>query len=232
MQKLLNIIYVNLANAVSILGVLPLCLLFREGGYQHLLPLMIYSNVMDDLDGILAGKLNIRSPFGAHLDNVCDAIGHSIFVMVVGMHFGGLCLVASLVGAMAIVLRSVARLAPEQAGGGSPTNELIRHLLFVLVLAGQFGFSAAPFLIGAFLLNSVTMLVPLKMPYLIRSMTTSATAIGLVNVSLLVAWLVPVTTPAIAACFAGAYLYSFAVAIWRGSREDSTPTALPPAYSA
>lgn len=226
MHKFSDFVYRNLANVVSLLGVLPLCLLFREGGYQYLLPLVIYSNVMDDLDGILAGKLNIRSQFGAHLDNVCDAIGHSIFVMVIGMHFGGFCLAASLVGAMAIVLRSVARLNPELAGGGSPTNELIRHLLFALILAAYFGFNPAPYLIAAFLLNAVSMLMPFKMPYLIRTMTKSATAIGLVNVALLMAWFVPLTAPAIAAGFVVTYLYSFAVAMGQGFSRASLPEGL------
>ena len=46
-----------------------------------------YNNFMDDLDGVLAAKLNIRSDFGALLDNVCDAIAHTVVVMAVGMHF-------------------------------------------------------------------------------------------------------------------------------------------------
>ncbi len=209
MHKLSDFLYKNLANAVSILGVLPLCILFREGGYQYLIPLMIYSNVMDDLDGILAGKLSIRSEFGAMMDNVCDAIAHSVFVMVVGMHFGGVCVAASLFGVTAIVWRSVYRLVPGQAAGtGSATNELIRHVLFVLLLAQIFKFNAAPYLIAAFLFHTVSMLLPYKLPYLIRGMTKSALAIGLVNVALLVAWLVPTATPVIAASFIISYLVS------------------------
>ncbi len=225
MHKLADVVYRNLANAVSILGVLPLCLLFMEDGYQYLLPLLIYSNVMDDLDGILAGKLNIRSRFGAHLDNVCDAIGHSLFVMVIGMHFGGVCLAASLVGSTAIVIRSTARLDPEQASGGSPTNELIRHLLFVLVLAVYIGFDPAPYLVAAFLLNAATMLMPFKLPYLIRSLTKSATAIALLNLALFVTWLAPVTAPVVASCFFVTYLGSLAVTIRQGNRDISMPTA-------
>lgn len=223
MYKLSILAYRNLANAVSILGVLPLVLLFQEGGYEYLLPLVIYSNVMDDLDGILAGKLNIRSPFGAHLDNVCDAIGHSLVVMVVGMHFGGVCLAASLLGVMAIVLRSVARLTPGLINGGSPTNELIRHLLFLLILASHFGFDAAPYLTVAFLLNTVSMLLPLKMPLLIRSMTKSATAIGLVNVALFAAWFAPITAPVIATAFFATYLYSLTTAM--AVKEPGVATA-------
>ncbi len=222
MHKRSNFLYKNLANAVSILGVLPICLLFQEGGYRYLIPLMIYSNVMDDLDGVLAAKLNIRSEFGALLDNVCDSIAHSVFVMVVGMHFGGACVVASLIGVAAIVVRSVSRLVPSHvAGMGSPTNELVRHTLFVLLLANIFKFSATPYLIIAFLLHAVTMLMPYKLPYLIRGMTKSGIAIGLLNVTLLVAWLVPSTTSVIAGCFVISYLVSLATAIILGSTKES-----------
>ncbi|MEC4680024.1 MAG: CDP-alcohol phosphatidyltransferase family protein [Nitrospirota bacterium] len=79
-----NFLYRNLANAVSILGVLPLALLFLEDGYRYLVPLIIFNNVMDDLDGILAAKLHIRSRFGADLDNVCDVVAHGILVLAIG----------------------------------------------------------------------------------------------------------------------------------------------------
>jgi phosphatidylserine synthase len=208
-RKLSTWTHQNLANVVSVLGVLPLCLLFQEAGYQYLFPLMIYGNVMDDLDGILAAKLNIKSGFGGRLDNVCDAIGHSILVMVVGMKFGGVCAVASLIGTAAVIIRSVTRLDPVRATDtGSATNELIRHVLFVLLLARIYDFDAAPFLVAAFGLHAVSMLLPYRLPYLIRGMTKSAHAIGLVNVALLVAWLVPSTTLVIATCFIATYLYS------------------------
>ena len=48
-----NIVIKNAANVVSILGVLPLCILFWEHGYQYLIPLIVYNNFMDDLDGRL-----------------------------------------------------------------------------------------------------------------------------------------------------------------------------------
>ena len=113
-----NFVLRNLANIVSILGVLPICILFGEHGYQYLIPLIIYNNVMDDLDGVLAAKLNIRSNFGALLDNVCDVIAHTVFVMVVGMHFaqetgaqeaghpyvGGACLAISLLVTVAMIV--------------------------------------------------------------------------------------------------------------------------------
>ncbi len=222
--------YRNVANIVSILGVLPLAILFLNDGDQYLIPLIVYNNIMDDLDGILAGKLNIRSPFGAILDNVCDAIAHTAFVMVVAMHvwtdrgdvWGGVCAAAGLVAAMALVLRVVSRLDPAAVPGtGSPTNELVRHMLLILLLSQVFGFAAAPLLIAAFVLHTVSMLVPYRMPWLIRSLTKSATAIGLVNVSLVVAWLVSYALPLIAATFvsliAAAFLLSYLLSFaWGG----------------
>jgi phosphatidylserine synthase len=223
-----NIVRRNLANIASILGVLPICILFGEHGYQYLLPLIIYNNVMDDLDGVLAAKLNIRSNIGALLDNVCDAIAHTIFVMVVGMHcfqetgfqeagvqeagppiLGGICLATSLLAAGAILVRIVTRINPASATGtGSPTNELIRHMFFVLLLAQIFALDPAPYLIVTFILHAVSMLVPFKMPYLIRSLAKSAAAIGIVNVALLVAWLLPSAAPIVAAAFVVTYLAS------------------------
>ena len=125
-----NFIYRNLANVTSILGVLPLALLFLENGYRYLIPLIIFNNIMDDLDGVLAAKLNIRSRFGADLDNVSDAVAHVVLALVVGAHFGGLVLLASMIAAASIILRVTSRLNPDAAtDGGSPTNELMRHML-------------------------------------------------------------------------------------------------------
>jgi len=135
-----KIVYRNLANITSLLGVLPLALLYLENGYQYLLPLIVFNNVMDDLDGILAAKLNIRSRFGADLDNVCDAVAHAAIALALGVHFCGIVLVASLVASVAIILRATSRVNPETPSGGSPTNELMRQLLFVLLLAKIFEF--------------------------------------------------------------------------------------------
>ena len=83
-----SFIYRNLANATSILGVLPLVILFLDDGYRYVVPLIVYNNFMDDLDGVLAAKLNTRSRFGADLDNVCDAVAHVVLALAVGAHFG------------------------------------------------------------------------------------------------------------------------------------------------
>ncbi len=222
LNSLIKTVYKNLANVVSILGILPIAILFTKDGYQYLIPLIVYNNIMDDLDGILAVKLNIKSPFGAILDNVCDAVAHTVFVMVVGMQVwadqggvcGGVCAALSLLAATALVLRAVSRLDPAAATGtGSPTNELVRHILFILLLSRIFGFAPAPLLIAVFALHAISLLVPFRMPWLMRSLTKSATAIGLLNVALVVAWLVPLTAPLIAAAFLLSYLLSFA---WGG----------------
>jgi phosphatidylserine synthase len=215
-----NVLLRNAANLVSILGVLPLCILFGEPRYEYLIPLIIYNNIMDDLDGVLAGKLDIRSKFGAMLDNVCDAISHPIIVFVIGMHYfqqanssvmGSVCLAGSLLATAAIILRSVTRLDPASpTGTGSPTNELIRHILFVIILSQIFEFTPESYLTAVFVVHAVTMLVPFRMSYLIRSLTKSAFAIGLVNVALVLAWLVPYAAPVIAALFIGTYFLSFA----------------------
>ena len=208
------------ANLVSILGVLPIGLLVLDGGRDYLIPLMLYNNIMDDLDGVIAVKLGITSDFGARLDNVCDAVAHTAFVLVVGMPGGGISAAASLAAVTAIILRCVSRLSPgATTQHGSPTNELIRHILFILLLTKLAGVAAAPFVTVACLFHTVSMLVTYRMPWLIRSMTTSATAIGLLNVALLVAWLVPYATPLIAAAFILTYLSSFA---WGAVRPSTS----------
>ena len=218
MNTLLRHIYRNLPNIVSILGVLPLCILLREDAFVYLCPLIVFNNIMDDLDGILAKKLQLRSEFGAGLDNVCDAVAHILIAMVVGSYYGGVVLAASLLAAVAILVRVVQRLAPSPATGtGTPTNELMRHLLLLIILqeflglaepAG--GFDITPYLVAAYLLNSASMLVPYAMPHLIRSQAKSATAVLGVNAALVIAWCAPITAPFITAAFFGSYLYSFA----------------------
>jgi phosphatidylserine synthase len=207
-----NFLYRNLANVTSIFGVLPVVLLFLDDGYRYLLPLIIFNNIMDDLDGILAAKLDIRSRFGADLDNLCDAVAHVALALAVGAHFGGMVLIFSTVATTSIILRVVSRLNPENvSGNGSPTNELMRHLLFTLLLVQTLDFDPEFVLPIVFLLHSVSMLIPYKMPALIRAQTKSATAVGLVNVALVAAWLVPVVTLPVAAAFIITYLYSFVV---------------------
>ena len=210
MQK--NFLYRNLANITSILGVLPLVLLFFDDGYRYVIPLIIFNNVMDDLDGVLAAKLDIRSRFGADLDNVCDAVAHVSLALAVGAHFGGMVLMVSAIAASSIILRATSRLNPEAvSGGGSPTNELMRHLLFVLLLTQMFDVDPGLYLTLMFILHSVTMIAPFKLPVLIRGLAKTATAVALVNVALMAAWLIPMVTPFIAAAFITTYLYSFVV---------------------
>ena len=205
-----NFIYRNVANVTSLLGVLPLAILFLDDGYRYVIPLIVFNNFMDDLDGVLATKLNIKSRFGADLDNVCDAVAHVVLALTVGAHFGGLPFAASAITTGAILLRTVTRLNPNAiAGTGSQTNELMRHMLFTLLLAWQFGFSPEYVLIAVFLIHSVSMLVPRPMPHPIIDWAKSAAALGLVNVALGAAWLVPHVAPIVTAAFVAAYMYSF-----------------------
>jgi hypothetical protein len=59
------------------------------------------------------------------------------------------------------------------------------------------------------LIHAVTMVVPYRMPHPIIDAATTATRLGLVNVALVAAWLIPAITPIIATAFFGAYLYAF-----------------------
>jgi phosphatidylserine synthase len=223
-----NFIYRNLANLTSILGVLPLVVLFLSDGYQYIVPLIIFNNIMDDLDGVLAAKLNIRSRFGADLDNICDAVAHVILALAVGAHFGSLLIAASAIAAGSIVLRVAIRLDPNTTEGtGSPTNELMRHMLFILLLAEQFEFGLEYILIAVFLINSVSMLVPYPMPGLIRKQVNTAAMIGLVNVALVAAWLVPIAAPMVAVPFLATYIHSFVLG-WVGWQKTEVPKKVDP----
>ncbi len=224
MNTPLKLVYRNLPNIVSILGVLPLCILLREDAFMYLCPLILFNNIMDDLDGILAKKLGLCSDFGAGLDNVCDAVAHILIALVVGSHYGGVVLAFSLLSAVAILVRVVQRVAPTPPSGtGTPTNELMRHILLLTLLQGALWGNVTPYLVAAFLLNSASMLVPFAMPHPVRSMAKSATAIVGVNVALVIAWYIPMTAPFIAAAFLGTYLYSFAAGGVRWSRRASAP---------
>ncbi len=194
------------------MGLLPLFVLLREEAFAYLCGLIVFNNFMDDLDGILAKKMGLRSEFGAGLDNVCDAVAHILIATVVGFHYGGVVLAAGLLSTVAILVRVVQRVAPSPpTATGTPTNELMRHLLLLTILQASFGIDVTPYLVAAYLLNSASMLVPFAMPHLVRAMTKSATAILCVNVALVLAWRIPATAPFIAAAFLGAYLCSFVV---------------------
>jgi len=202
----------NLANVVSLLGVLPVCVLFLNDGYRYVVPLIVYNNIMDDLDGIVAVKLDIKSAFGAALDNVCDVVAHTAFVFVVGMNHGWVCGVFALAAAAAMLIRVVSRIVPgATVGAGSPTNELIRHMFFVLLLAKLFSFDVEIVLVAVFAFHTVSMIVPYHMPGLIRGVTKSAFSIGLVNVALIAAWLIPYATPVVAVVFGSTYLYGLVI---------------------
>lgn len=210
LRLLVEVAHRNVPNSVSMLGVIILSVLFLDDGFQYFIPVVILNNVMDDLDGILARGLHLSSDFGARLDNVCDAVSHILIAMAVGIHYGGAVLPFSLAASVAILVRVVQRLAPSPVSGiGSPTNELMRHLLLVVILAETFSFEIAPVLVAVFVANSVSMLVPFPMPYMVRSMAKSLLAIVGVNVLLILAWALPPAAVVIASLFFGTYIYSF-----------------------
>ncbi len=66
------------------------------------------------------------------------------------------------------------------------------------------------------------MLWPYPMPYMIRSQAKTVFAVGMVNVLLILAWLVPYSTPIIAGSFIFAYLYSFVKAFTKDGKTRST----------
>lgn len=220
-----DLIVKNLANVISLLGVLPVCVLFLDDGYRYILPLIVFNNIMDDLDGIVAVKLNIKSAFGAVLDNVCDIVAHTVFVLTIGMHYGWICGALALAAVAAMLIRIVSRIIPgATAGVGSPTNELIRHMFFVLLLERIFDFDVAIVLAAVFTLHSLSMLAPFRLPWLIRSLSKSALSIGLVNVALVVAWLAPPTAPVVALAFGLTYMYGFVRGglNWFGAERSSS----------
>jgi phosphatidylglycerophosphate synthase len=214
MMSVHPLIVKNLANIVSMLGVLSVSVLYVDGGYRFVIPIIVFNNIMDDLDGILAVRLKISSAFGAGLDNVCDAVAHVALLLAVGMHQSWPWALLSLVAAVALLVRVVRRVAPDKPIGslGSPTNELMRHILFALLLASQFEFAPGALLGLIFVAHAVSLVLPYRMPGLLRSLTKSIVAVALLNVSLIVAWLVPAATPFVAAAFGLTYVYGFLAA--------------------
>lgn len=208
-QLMNSFLFKNIANIVSILGVVPLALLYLDNGYQYLLPLIIFNNIMDDLDGILATKLNIKSRFGADLDNVCDAVAHVAITLALGVHFNGVVLVASMIASATIILRTTSRLNPDAPAGGSPTNELMRHIFFVLILSDIFTFNPEYTLVVVLILNTISMSSSKKMTTMLRSQAKTAFLVILVNVSLVLSLLLPILSLYIALMFFVTYLYAF-----------------------
>jgi len=203
----------NLANVASILGILPIPLLFLPGGYRYVVPVIMFNLIMDDLDGLLARRLSIGSKFGSNLDNVCDVMAHSVFVLLICRELGTEYLVFSAIPVSAVLLRIAYRLttAGPTIDMGTGTNELIRHLFLLIVLASHFGFDPAPYALAILALHSVSMLCFCKMPWLLRSMARTIPTIALVNLALMAAWWSPKAAPFVAVAFGATYLFSVVV---------------------
>jgi len=203
-------IYKNCANLLSLLGVAPLFILFQEEGFQYIIPLIIYNNILDDLDGFVAKKLKIRTQYGGNLDNICDAVAHSIIVISVGIHFGESPALFSIVAVSSIILRITNRLElGSNFEGGTQTNELMRHIMFILLISELGGFNPSPILALVFVLNSVSMLITIPFPFMLVHFTKNTTSLTLFNLSLILAFLVKPLSYIFGGAFLLTYIYSF-----------------------
>lgn len=73
------------------LGIVSL-LLFAQASYKPALVLYALPFLFDKLDGLMARRLGLASPFGAELDNLSDAINFAVVpaLMAYGMGFNSL----------------------------------------------------------------------------------------------------------------------------------------------
>ena len=205
-----QIAFKNIANICSILGVLPFILLLQPNGFQFLPVLIIYNNVMDDLDGYLAKVLGIRSAFGAQIDNLCDGIVHILVVWTVAVHYSEITIGLALLVTVSMIIRVTTRLADlNHAAHGSATNELMRHMLFLLVLEIYFDVQIEYYLMIVFCIHSLTLIAPFPMSKQLRALSNSFWYLCLINLSLGMALFFPVAAPFIMAAFMLTYLYSF-----------------------
>lgn len=200
----------NTANIISLAGVAPLALLFLPEPLFWLPLIIVLNNLADDLDGLVAGWLKIRSRFGANLDNVCDAVAHGMITIALAVSVGGLSTFTGLIAACSVILRSTIRLDPACSVKGTPTNELMRHCLIVILLAQLEIISLQLWLPVIFLFHTVTMLLNYPLPFLIRSFTKSSKAILLLNLVLLIIVVIPLPWIVVSAgfVFIGSYLVS------------------------
>jgi phosphatidylglycerophosphate synthase len=205
-------IYRNVPNAASVLGVAPLVLLCAEDGRRLLPALILYNNFMDDLDGTLARTLDLRSDYGGTLDNLCDTAAHILLAFAVGACYGPPAMGAAAVAAAAILVRMATRITlGPRATNGSTTNELMRHLLFLLLLDRAYHVDVSALVVLTLLAHAVTMVVPFPMPYLLRTMAKTTAPIFLINVALVGAALLPWAILPVATAFWASYLVTLVV---------------------
>ncbi|OZG72163.1 hypothetical protein BTA51_17585 [Hahella sp. CCB-MM4] len=203
--------YRNTANLVSLLGIAPLMLLLLPEGLSWIPWVIVLNNIADDLDGLIAGWLNIRSQFGAHLDNVCDAVVHGGIVLALASSLDVFGMVTGFLATCSIVIRSTRRLSSDTPSGGSPTNELMRHCLLVWLLADLGWISASLALPVLFVVHSISLQFTTTMPWLIRNLIRTPVPIIALNAFLLLLvaypspWLVGASTVVII----GSYVLSF-----------------------
>ncbi|WP_020405443.1 CDP-alcohol phosphatidyltransferase family protein [Hahella ganghwensis] len=193
--------YRNTANLISLLGISPLLLLLLPEGLNWLPWVIVLNNIADDLDGLAAGWMNIRSQFGAHLDNVCDAIVHGGITLILASHLDLFGMLAGYLAACSVVIRSTRRLIPDAAPGGSPTNDLMRHSLVAWLVAEQGWAPLDIILPGVFLLHAVSMQISTPMPWLIRSLTRTPAQVIFLNICLCLLIIFPTSWPVACAAF-------------------------------
>ena len=102
----------------------------------HYLPLIAAINLLaDDLDGMVARRLNVSSEFGRYLDLVCDTASHSFLLMVVAANHGALSIIIAPVILMSMFYR-LSKSASQTIGkdNGTTTNEYIVSLQLVVAL--------------------------------------------------------------------------------------------------
>jgi phosphatidylglycerophosphate synthase len=208
-KRILFLFRTNLANMVTLAGVLPLSLLLTPVGLAYLPYFLVYNNAIDDLDGVLARKLGIESSFGAVLDNLCDTVAHVLLVMVISAVKRGTIMWWALLPVTAILIRMALRIDAKSAQAfGSSTNELLRHLLFLLLLEQTWSLDIEVAFIAVFLCHSVSLLVPFQMTYLVRGWFKSPFYLLFLNIMLLVTVFVPLLVTLIAPVYFIAYLFS------------------------
>jgi hypothetical protein len=135
-------------------------------------------------------------------------------VIAVGTYFGGALTVISLIAAFSIVLRTAARIDPNSISDqGTQTNELLRHIMFILLIGEMTGLNLVPILTTIFLMNSISMLLPTRFPFMLVHYAKTPVSMMWFNISLILAYWFQPLTYLIGAAFFITYIYSFSKAL-------------------
>ena len=88
-----------------------------------------------------------------------------------------------------------------------------KHVSFCWDENGRYDPSTVFCLCWVFLIHSISMVLPYPMPHFIIDRASSPILLTFVNVSLVIAWLLPITAPIIAMVFVIAYINSLIVGL-------------------